>query len=165
MAVMERFSVGSKFVNEGLESVIDETTPYQIDFSRRFYLFDIVPVSAPRMTQSDRWKTNPNHHDPKKRQRPAVNKYFNYKNTLLAQAKEMGFTMKSVLDVVFIVPMPTSWSEKKKGKQNGLPCKSKPDTDNYVKALKDTFCENDSHIWREKAEKRWGYKGSVLVYF
>ena len=30
--------------------------------------------------------------------------------------------------------------------------------------LKDTFCKEDSHIWRETAEKRWAYLGSVIIF-
>ena len=142
----------------------NEELPYVLDQNRRFYLFDIVPISAPRMTQSDRWRTNPEHPDINKRQRPVVTKYFAYKNLLTLQAKQLGYEVKPVLDVLFIMPMPNSWSGKKKERMNGLPCKVKPDTDNLLKALKDTFCKNDSHIWRETAEKRWGHKGSIIIF-
>ena len=116
------------------------------------------------MTQSDRWRTNPEHPDINKRQRPVVTKYFAYKNLLTLQAKQLGYEVKPVVDVLFIMPMPNSWSGKKKDRMNGLPCKVKPDTDNLLKALKDTFCKNDSHIWRETAEKRWGHKGSIIIF-
>lgn len=160
----EKHSLGSTFKNEGTKTDHGHEKPYELDHTRKFYLFDVVPVSAPRMTQSDRWKTNPNHPDPRKRQRPAVQAYFKYKNELVRQANILGFEMSSTLDVVFIVPMPNSWSDKKKSRMNGMPCQTKPDTDNYIKAIKDTFCKNDSHVWKVIAEKRWGFKGSVLIF-
>ena len=80
------------------------------------------------------------------------------------QANLMKFEIQSILDVLFLIPMPDSWSEKKKEAMNGLPCKVKPDTDNLTKAIKDTFCVNDSHIWKETAEKRWAYKGCVIIF-
>ena len=159
-----RESFGKTHINDGTCISYDEERPYELDQTRRFFLFDLVPISAPRMTQSDRWRLNPEHPDINKRQRPVVTKYFAYKNNLVLQGKIMKFEIKPVLDVLFIMPMPNSWSGKKKDRMNGLPCKVKPDTDNLLKALKDTFCKNDSHIWRETAEKRWGHRGSVIIF-
>jgi Holliday junction resolvase RusA-like endonuclease len=116
------------------------------------------------MTQSDKWKTNPNHPDPRKRQRTCVTNYFHFKTILLLQAKEMDFTLGKTLDALYLIPMPNSWSEKKKKRMNGLPCEVKPDTDNITKGIKDTFCKNDSNVWYEKAEKRWAYKGSIIIF-
>ena len=82
----------------------------------------------------------------------------------MIQAKQMNYEIKAVIDLLFIIPMPNSWSKKKKERMNGLPCKVKPDTDNLTKAVKDTFCKNDSHIWKETAEKRWGFKGSLIIF-
>lgn len=164
MSERVRKSFGTTYINDGSSLIYNEELPYVLDHNRRFYLFDIVPISAPRMTQSDRWRTNPEHPDINKRQRPVVTRYFAYKNLLTLQAKKLKYEVKPVLDVLFILPMPNSWSGKKKERMNGLPCKVKPDTDNLLKALKDTFCKNDSHIWKETAEKRWGYKGSIIIF-
>jgi len=158
-----RPSLGASFVNEGKEIDYDAKI-YSLDGNRKFYLFDIVPVSAPRMTQSDRWKLNPEHLDINKRQRPVVRKYFAYKNELIKQGKILNFGMKEILDVLFLIPMPNSWSNKKKDKMNRMPMKVKPDTDNLTKAIKDTFCVNDSYIYKEFSEKRWAYKGSVIIF-
>lgn len=160
----QRKSIGATYVNKGSKITYDEDEKYKLDTSRAYIMFDVCPVSAPRMTQSDRWKTNPEHPDINRRQRPVVTKYFAYKNALKIQANVLKFEIKPVLDVLFIMPMPQSWSQKKKEKMVGLPCKVKPDTDNLMKAIKDTFCVNDSHIWRETAEKRWGYNGSVIIF-
>jgi Holliday junction resolvase RusA-like endonuclease len=164
MSERVRKSFGQCHFHNGSALNYNENEPYKIDYSRRFYLFDIVPISAPRMTQSDRWRVNPEHPDINKRQREVVTKYFAYKNELIRQAKQLNFEINSVFEVVFIIPMPNSWSEKKKQKMNGLPCQVKPDTDNLTKAIKDTFCENDSYIWKESAEKRWGHLGSIIIF-
>lgn len=157
-------SFGKMHVNNGAVKAIDETTPYQIDYSREFYMFDIVPMGAPRMTQSDRWKTDPNHPDINRRQRVCVTQYFAYKSALIAQANVMNFEIDSCLDILFLIPMPASWSDKKKKAMNGLPCKVKPDTDNLIKGFKDALCKNDSYIWKEHSEKRWAYMGSIIVF-
>jgi Holliday junction resolvase RusA-like endonuclease len=158
-----KHSFGKCHVNKGtcLE-VKDER--YVIDYSRQFFLFDVVPMGAPRMTQSDRWKTNPNHSDPRKRQRTAVTNYFVLKNSLVEQANEMKFELGKCVDAVFLMPMPQTWSQKKKDKMNGMPCESKPDTDNLLKGLCDALRKNDQDIWQMKGVKVWAFKGSIIVY-
>lgn len=156
-------SFGQCHVNEG-SALCVSSERYQIDYSRRFYLFDVIPFGAVRMTQSDRWKTNPNHLDPKKRQRKAVTQYFAYKNLITLQANLMKFELGQCFDAVFLIPMPDSWSTKKKERMNGMPCEVKPDIDNLCKAFFDALRKNDSDIWYQKTEKRWAFKGSILVY-
>lgn len=156
-------SFGQTYVNEGSLLQLD-STKYKVDGTRSFYLFDVVPMGAPRMSSSDKWKTNPHHVDPKKRQREVVTRYFAYKNILQLQANMMKFQLGEYLDVVFFVPIPDSFSEKKKALINGTPCKTKPDTDNYIKGICDIFKKEDGDVWFIKAEKRWAYNGSILIY-
>ena len=163
MITRQKSSLGIFHHNVGRRNVLQEKR-YELDLSREFYAFDVIPMGAPRMTQSDKWKTNPNHPDPNKRQRARVTQYFQFKNSLIWQGKQMGFVFPPFVDCVFIVPMPASWSEKKKSQMNGMPCKTKPDTDNMVKGIKDTFMQDDSHVWYEIAQKYWGYKGSIIIF-
>lgn len=163
MTTRIRNSFGVCHHNHGTKLQLDHKK-YVLDHSREFYLFDIIPMGAVRMTQRDRIFLNPNHPDPDKRQRKAVTEYFNFKNTLVSQAKSMNFTLGKYLDAVYFIPMPDSWSEKKKSRMNGFPCEVKPDADNITKAIKDTLKQNDADMWWEKAEKRWAYRGSILIY-
>lgn len=156
-------SFGKFHFNEGTENDVSREK-YIVDYTRRFYLFDIIPIGAPRLTQSDKWKTNPNHPDPNKRQRKAVTQYFAFKTLLQLQANQMQFELGQILDALYLIPMPNSWSNKKKERMNGMPCEVKPDTDNITKAIKDTLRKNDSDIWYEKAEKRWAYHGSIIIF-
>ena len=57
--------------------------------------------------------------------------------------------------VTFYMPMPKSWSKKKKALHNGTPHKQRPDLDNYIKAWCDSVFEEDSVVWRFKASKLW----------
>lgn len=156
-------SFGQSFINEGTTKVFSQEK-YQIDYTRKFYLFDVIPVGAVRMTKRDRIFTNPNHEDPLKRQRKSVTMYFAFKNQAVECAKQLGYVLGESLDAVFLTPMPDSWSEKKKDKMNGLPCKTKPDADNMAKAWMDSLKKEDSDIWVIHAEKRWATNGSILVY-
>ena len=66
--------------------------------------------------------------------------------------------------MVFHIPMPKSWSKKKKEKYNGTPHQQKPDKDNYEKAMQDCMKE-DSHIWKSRGcEKRWAITGKIEIY-
>ena len=156
-------SFGKCHFNKGSKNFVSKDK-YILDHSKRFYLFDVIPIGAPRMTQSDKWKTNPNHPDPKKRQRKVVTQYFAFKTLLQLQSKQLNFELGNILDAVYLIPMPNSWSNKKKERMNGLPCEVKPDTDNITKAVKDTLRKNDSDIWYEKAEKRWAFNGSIIIF-
>lgn len=65
--------------------------------------------------------------------------------------------------VTFVVPMPKSWSAKKKAAMDGQPHQQRPDLDNYLKSLNDALCDEDSHFWQIHATKRWGYKGFIEI--
>lgn len=129
-----------------------------------FYFFDVNPCPAPRMTRSDKWKVNPNHSNPEKRQREPVRKYFSFRDAIRLQANLMNFVMQPELDALFLVPMPDSWTKKKKEEMNYKPCQSKPDLDNLTKALKDALCKEDNFVYKESTEKLWSYYGAVIIY-
>lgn len=156
-------SLGTCHINEGVVTVINQEK-YVLDNTRKYYIFDVIPMGAVRMTKSDVWKTNPNHIDPMRRQRTAVTKYFAFKTLLQTQANQLKYVLGKTIDAVYLVPMPDSWSKKKKESMNGMPCLTKPDTDNITKAVKDTLKKDDSDVWWEKAEKRWAYKGSIIIF-
>ena len=147
-------SIGGYFYNAGTSYLSEiNVEKFVLDKSKAFYLFDVVPMGAVRMNRADRW-----------RKRPVVLQYFQFKDRLREQAKELKFELGKTFNAVYFLPMPDSWSNKKKEKMNGSIHESKPDTDNITKGIKDALRENDSDIWWEKAEKRWAFKGSILIY-
>jgi Holliday junction resolvase RusA-like endonuclease len=160
---MRKVSLGKTWTNTNIETPPIEVQ-FELDYSRKIFIFDVVPVGAVRMTQSDRWKTNPTHPDPNKRQRPEVMRYFQFKNYVKEQATELNYSLGDTLEIVFCVPMPKSWSEKKKEKMNKHPVKTRPDVDNYIKAFMDALCVEDGNVWFVKSEKRHAYQGSIIVY-
>ena len=128
-------------------------------------VLDIVPCPAPRMTKSDKWKLDPFHLDPRKRQRKEVTKYFEFKNKLmtLLNNDEKSYLTDEIF-LIFVLPMPKTWSEKKKKLMNKKPHKQKPDFDNLTKAFCDSFGIDDSHVWNAQITKFWGYSGSIIIY-
>ena len=115
------------------------------------YRFNVVPVAAPRMTHADRWK-----------RRPCVVKYFEYRDQVRAIAAEQGFTLPERFYLWFQMPMPKSWSQRKKRMMFGEPCRVKPDADNLAKGFFDCFGE-DKHVWSVQITKTWHDIGRITV--
>lgn len=111
--------------------------------------YQITPIPKPRQTQSDRWK-----------QRPCVMRYRAFKDQIKASGlavPECGCRM------IFVLPMPSSWSKKKKDRMRGMPHKQRPDTDNLVKAVLDAVLTEDSHIYHVDGLKFWGDSGQIII--
>lgn len=124
----------------------------------------VEPMGKPRMTQSDRWKTDPNHPNERRRKRPCVVQYHNFQNALLALLS--NFEMPSSnYHLKFFISMPESWSKKKKNEMAGKPHQTRPDKDNLEKAFLDAICKDDSHIWDGRVSKFWGYEGKIIIEF
>ena len=113
-------------------------------------LIPITPVGKPRMTKRDKWMV-----------RPCVKKYRNYSDVLKLHA--IDFQKSSSLFIRFEMPMPNSWSKKKKMKMHQKPHQQKPDIDNLVKAVLDSLFHDDSHVFYINAFKTWSHEGSVFL--
>ena len=120
----------------------------------------LSPVTKPRMTQRDRWYHDPDHIDPKKRQRPAVTRYNQFKKDLKELVRG---ELDPTFDIDFFVPMPKSWSEKKKREHVGKPHQDKPDIDNFLKSFMDAMASDDSYIWDAHPRKFWAYEGKIIL--
>lgn len=64
---------------------------------------------------------------------------------------------------VFWIPMPPSWSKKKKREMFGTPHRQTPDLDNLEKAVLDAIFSDDSKVWAMLAYKYWGYDGAIDI--
>ena len=123
---------------------------------------NIPPCPKPRMTRADKWK-----------KRQSVVKFFAFRDAV-RQHKESDVIKRSSyhssnleyesFEIVFYVPMPKSWSKKKKILMKGKPHQQRPDLDNYLKAWKDSVYEEDAVVWRVKASKLWtDESGHIIV--
>ena len=112
--------------------------------------YKIKPVPKPRMTQSDKWK-----------QRPCVIRYRQFCDEVRSAGVELP---ESGAVVSFILPMPKSWSKKKRAKFNGTAHQTKPDLDNLLKALSDAIHDEDCRIWHYgEIKKCWGETGYIII--
>lgn len=111
----------------------------------------ITPIPKPRMTRRDKWLNPP---------RPAVKRYWDF----CTQCKLEKVILPCFgADVIFILPMPKSWSKKKKIRYDGKPHMRTPDLDNLLKALGDAIYQDDSGIYDVHITKLWGTKGGIVV--
>lgn len=120
-------------------------------------LYPITPCPKPRMTQQDKWLGKPG----RKAMRPAVARYWAFKDEVRYRIKGVELHGASVL---FYLPMPQSWSKKKRAEMCGEWHFQRPDLSNLLKALEDAMYGEDSHIaLYGRLEKRWAEEGAILI--
>ena len=114
---------------------------------RRYY--PITPVPKPRQTRADKYL-----------QRPPVLRY----RAFADQCRAMGVQVNESGDrVLFVMPMPASWSKKKREQMLGEPHQQTPDIDNLIKALLDAVLKQDCAVWDIRASKLWGNDGEIQI--
>lgn len=122
---------------------------------KRILTWEIIPVPKPRMTQRDKWLSPP---------RKPVSQYYAFKDALKLFSLRDKYIVSNPLSLIFVMPMPSSWSKKKQEMMASTPHQQKPDLDNLVKAFKDALCTDDSYIYMyDHIRKVWGYEGSILI--
>jgi Holliday junction resolvase RusA-like endonuclease len=112
--------------------------------------FPIVPVPKPRQTQADRW-----------RKRPAVLRYRAFADECRLMIKQPP---RCPFHVTFVLPMPRTWSAKKRKAMDGAPHMTKPDVTNLTKAIEDALWPvDDSHLHDMRITKVWGAEGGIWL--
>lgn len=112
-------------------------------------VYNITPLGKPRMTRADKWK-----------KRPEVLRYRAFCDEVRLNKVTLA---ESGYHVIFVLPMPPSWSKKKRALMDGKPHQQKPDKDNLEKALLDALFGEDSHIWDGRVTKIWGETGKMII--
>lgn len=64
---------------------------------------------------------------------------------------------------VFVMPMPDSWSPKRRNNHWSRPHETTPDVDNLVKGLLDAVYDDDRLVWCIEAYKYWGNIGRIII--
>lgn len=117
---------------------------------------NVKPMGAVRMTQKGKWVSI------------TATRYMNYKKVvgieMRSQCKKPHVGALRVV-VTFVMPMPDSWTNKKKQEQLGAAVTVKPDIDNLVKGLLDSankICWNDDNqVVEIVARKKYGIDGAI----
>lgn len=111
---------------------------------------DIKPVAKPRQTQSDKWN-----------ERPVVMRYRAFCDDL--RLKMGDYRVPGAIRLTFHVPMPKSWTKKKKRERDGKPHLRRPDVDNFTKAFLDALTDEDNYIWHTDVKKLNSRKGAIEI--
>lgn len=112
-------------------------------------VYNINPMGKPRMTRADKWK-----------KRPEVLRY----RAFCDHVRLLGVVLPEAgAHVTFILPMPPSWSKKKRLQHDGQSHQAKPDCDNMLKALMDAIYVDDAHVWDCRVTKIWGETGQIII--
>ena len=111
--------------------------------------YPITPCPKPRMTQSDKWKG-----------RDIVVRYFNFRDEVRLRKVAVP---ESGAHIIFVMPMPLSWTIKKRLAMDGQPHQQVPDKDNLEKGLLDAVFTQDCRVWDSRVTKIWGYDGKIIV--
>lgn len=111
-------------------------------------IYNIKPCPKPRMTVSDKWK-----------KRPCVLRY----RAFADECRLRGVKVTNGCSIVFRIPMPKSWSNKKKSEMNGKPHTQRPDIDNLLKSVMDAVLPEDSHIHSIYIKKQWAVTGQIEI--
>lgn len=118
----------------------------------------ITPVPKPRMTRRDRWLDPP---------RPGVARYREFKDNIGAAFVDAGHNIQEMdvygVRVIAWLPMPKSWSEKRKSKSFLTPHRQTPDADNILKAVCDALLDNDSGVWLKEISKFWSREPHIKI--
>jgi Holliday junction resolvase RusA-like endonuclease len=114
---------------------------------------NITPLGKPRMTQRNKWYTP-----------PALQKYWDYANELKRLLPD--YQLPIILNIVFYIPFPKSYSHKKRRELIGLLHMERPDIDNLAKGFMDAFKDNgtdDKKVAILHAEKYWADQGGIVL--
>lgn len=123
-------------------------------------ILNITPQTWVRVTANDRIFFR----IPRDKLRPSglnrllrIEKYNEYKINVLAEAKRVGFNLPDVgAGIIFYIPVPKSWSKKKKRLHHGMYHQSKPDLKNLLSAWEDSLMTEDKTIaYYTHLGKRW----------
>lgn len=125
----------------------------------RKIILNITPQTHVRATQGD----SVFFRIPREKLRPSglkrllrLERYNKYKVDLAAEAKRKSFVMPPIgASITFVIPVPPSWSKKKKKLYHGTFHQSKPDIDNLQKAFLDSLMKEDKQIAHLEVQKRW----------
>lgn len=63
----------------------------------------------------------------------------------------------------FHIPMPQSWSKKKKARMVDTPHRQRPDSDNLAKGVMDSLLPEDCKVWHLEAKKFWSVEGRIVL--
>lgn len=123
-------------------------------------ILNITPQTWCRVTQNDKVFFRIPFEDlypSGKKRKLRIERYNNYKISLLALAKEKRFVLPPQgACVSFFIPCPKTWSKKKKKRYHNTLHQSRPDLKNLLTGFEDGLCSEDKYVAHYSGlNKRW----------
>ena len=113
----------------------------------------LSPLSKPRQSRSDVW-----------RRRPVVLRWRAWADEIRLACQYEEFIPGNELVMEFYIPMPKSWSKKKRAEFVGEPhTQNRLDIDNLAKAVMDALIKDDGCVHYLKAKKFWSEEGMIKL--
>lgn len=125
------------------------------------FLFNVSPMGAVRTTQRQKWVD------------PSAKRYNAYKQAIAGSAASQSIVGQPTpaplaLKMVFVMPIPESWSKKKRWDALNKAHMTKPDLDNLIKgctdALNGVVWQDDKQIVSVEATKVYGFEPRIELY-
>lgn len=118
------------------------------------YLIDLgVKKNKEQIDNGAKHPVHPNYYLNK---RISYLRYIQYKKDLKEEAqRQLYFPRTDNFWMKFFLPIPKSWSDKKKRQLCFEPHLNKKDLDNYCKAILDSLYPKDQIVWDFRASKFW----------
>jgi len=114
--------------------------------------FYITPQPQPRINYKGRFTAR-------------AKRYYQYCEDLKKEALINHYHVGECLNITFYLPMPKSWSQKKKALMDQQPHRQKPDLSNLVKAFEDALLKEDCQIHTyQEIDKMWGKTGMIIIH-
>jgi hypothetical protein len=80
------------------------------------------------------------------------------------ECRRLGVTLEPGDHVLFVLPMPPSWSARKRAAHKGQPHTDRPDLSNLLKAAEDAVLPEDKGMWNYGSlTKLWGHEGAICI--
>lgn len=128
--------------------------------------YPVEPMGKPRMTRADRITMA------KIKARKRMNKREMKRVRLLSRwmayqdecrIRHIKLDLDHYYHLIFVLPMPASWSMAQREAAMYTPHQAKPDKDNLEKGLLDTLYGEDMAAWNGQVTKVWGQAGGIIV--
>lgn len=163
-----RLTVNDTGLQDEMLSILKQERQLTVDEHQRI-IFPITPRPYLRVTKGELFllQKPPHEWEDKYRKKAlALHRYFAYKSTIKTLTGNRNIKIGEVLhELLFMVPMPESWSKKKKEEMFGKRVLQRPDLDNYIKAFFDAIHKEDSHIAEinGRVGKYWSYEPKIIL--
>lgn len=136
-----------------------------------FRFYPITPIAKPRMTGADaitlkKLRARRRLNDKERKRAPILSAWLAFVDECKLRKVQIE---ESDCHVVFVMPMPASWTKTRRDEMRGQPHRGKKDkarkndVDNLAKALLDAVYGEDSGVWDIRSTKIWSDCGGIFV--